>query len=84
MKKVVCSVFDVKSAIYSNPFYSPNVAVADRDFKYACQDSTTALSRHPDDYVLYCLAEFDDESGLFTSHTPPVFIASGSDSKIPF
>lgn len=80
MQKVVCSVFDTKAAVYSNPFYSVNTAVAARDFAHGCNDPNSALHRNPDDYILYQVASFDDETGLFTPCVPPVFVAAANTS----
>jgi hypothetical protein len=76
MLKVVCSVFDVKAAAYSNPFYAVNNSVATRDFRQACTDPASALSANPEDFSLYQVATFDDESGLFAPVVPPMFISS--------
>lgn len=84
MKKIVCAIFDAKAGVYSNPFYSINVQVATRDFNHACTDPNSGLSLHPEDYTLYALATFDDESGLFVPNVPPIFIANPVSSKIPF
>lgn len=78
MIKVVCSVFDSKAAVYANPFYSPNTAVAIRDFSHACHDPNVALFRNPEDYSLYQVATFDDESGLFVPTVPPAFLISAA------
>lgn len=81
MNKVVCSVFDVKAGIFSNPFYSPNLLVAKRDFSRGCTDPSSGLFCHPEDYSLFHLANFDDESGVFKSVTPPEFVASAASFK---
>lgn len=78
MIKVVCSVFDSKAAIFSNPFYSVNVAVASRDFAQGCKDPASALSANPEDFSLYQVATFDDDSGMFVPTVPPAFIVSAS------
>lgn len=78
MKKAVFSVYDNKAAVYSNPFYAVNVAVASRDFAQACNDRNSGLAIHPDDYSLYQVAVFDDDSGLFTPTIPPLFICSAA------
>lgn len=78
MRKVVCSVFDNVAGVYSNPFYSVNIAVASRDFARACTEPSSSLAVHPQDYSLYQLAEFDDSSGVFVSCQPPVFICSAA------
>lgn len=71
MIKVVCSVYDLKAAVFSNPFYAPNVPVAKRDFAYAVTDQSTGISRNPEDYSLFQVATFDDESGVFIPFVPP-------------
>jgi hypothetical protein len=81
MIKVVCSVFDSKAAAYSNPFYSPNNAVATRDFLHAATDPQSAMFRNPEDFSLYQVATFDDDSGLFAPVVPPMFISSATKSE---
>lgn len=81
MIKVVCSVFDSKAGLYSNPFYSVNSAVAKRDFFAGCADPNSGLNRNPEDYALYQVAHFDDESGQFTPIVPPSFIANAVTSQ---
>jgi hypothetical protein len=76
MIKVVCSVFDVKAVAYSNPFYSVNTAVAVRDFSHAVSDPNSGLFNNPEDFSLYQVATFDDESGLISPLVPPVFLSS--------
>lgn len=78
MIKVMCSVFDSKAACFSNPFYSPNIPVATRDFSAACMDKNSGISRNPEDYSLFQVGTFDDESGLLTPTLPPVHICSAS------
>lgn len=81
MIKFVCSVFDVKAAAFSNPFYSVNPAVAIRDFRTACSDPASGLSANPEDYNLYQVATFDDESGLFVPTVPPLFLVSAASTN---
>jgi len=37
------------------------------------------LAKHPEDFDLYQVAEFDDESGVVTALVPPRFVSSVSD-----
>lgn len=76
MIKVVCSVFDAKAGLFSNPFYSVNTAVAKRDFFAGCSDPKSGLSRNAEDYSLFQVATFDDESGQFSPIVPPSFISN--------
>lgn len=84
MKKAVCAVYDRKAAVYFNPFYSVNTLTAGRDFMTAVADPTTQLSRNPEDYSLYCVAEFYDDSGLFVPVNPPEFLLSGTSNADAF
>lgn len=69
------SIFDDKAQYFNVPFFSASEGIALRDFGDLCNDSRSVVSRHPEDYHLYCLAEFDDDKGLFTSLPQPVFVA---------
>lgn len=79
--KKVLSVFDDKVGAFSQPFMSVNRQAALRDFQRAVEDQNLDLFHFPDDYVLFELGEFDDESGLITAVTPPVFLSRGSAFK---
>jgi len=62
MKTGMYSVYDSKAKAYSHPFHAPNSVVALRIFGDAVADPATQLNRHPEDYVLYEIARFDDET----------------------
>jgi len=60
------STLDLKSEIYSRPFFEPTDASAKRAFELACQDAGTLVGLAPEDFVLFRLAEFDDVLGVIT------------------
>lgn len=64
MLKYVYSVFDSKSRTFCNPFVSINQFTALRDFRSASNDPASDIAKYPEDFTLYQLASFDDESGL--------------------
>lgn len=67
MIKIIYTIFDEKSGLYSDPYTAINIATAERDFTYACtKDTATHLYRHRMDMHLIKLAEYDDEQGVFT------------------
>lgn len=68
MKYVVCSVFDSKVNAFSSPFCCKSRGEAIRSFTDACRDDSLPFKRHPTDYRLFILAEFDDQSGVFLSN----------------
>ncbi len=53
--------------------------IAVRDFNHAmsvCQHDSLFYT-HPEDYSLYCLGEFDIESGCITPYPTPEFLVRG-------
>lgn len=81
MKLQVFSIFDEKGAIFSNPFYMAHRGLAIRAFSDLVADNNSQVHKHPDDYKLYCLGEFDDNTGAFTCLPQPEFLQHGSDFK---
>lgn len=70
MKLKAFSVFDVKVDAYKQPFFLPTNGAAVRAFADAVNDEKTEVSRHPEDYKLICLGEFDDETGILSPSVP--------------
>jgi len=67
MKLVLCSVKDRAADAYGRPMFVPSVGVAIRSFSDEVnrKDQENQLFNHPDDFDLYELGEFDDNTGLF-------------------
>jgi hypothetical protein len=81
MKKVLCSVFDEKSCVFSNPVYMRTKGEAIRAFEAEINKKESALGQYPEDHKLYVLGFFDDNSGLIEGVAQPEFIISGTDFK---
>jgi len=65
---------DAKSGLFTQPFYSPNRAVAQRHFIAASEDPASMVSKFPADFRLYELGTFDDSTGVVSVHPVPVLI----------
>lgn len=80
MKNFVVSVKDSAMQQYMRPFFVPAVGAATRSFSDEVnrQADDNQMYKHPDDYELWVLAEFDDESGVFTK-TEVRVLARGKD-----
>lgn len=72
----VYTIKDAKTNAFANPFYSVNDATAIRSFEQAAADPNTTISQFPEDFSLYKLGTFTDESGQFTLEETPKFIAN--------
>lgn len=65
MTKIVFSVFDSKTVLYSPPMLAHSRGEAVRLFLEAASDPRSMLAKHPDDFSVHELATFDDNSGKF-------------------
>ena len=63
----VYSVYDKAVKAYLQPFFMRSKGEAIRSFSAAVNDEKGPFSRNRDDYVLYFVGVFDDNTGLFTS-----------------
>lgn len=63
MIMLVCSVYDKKVNAFASPFFVRSQGEAIRSFTDACQDGQTVFCKHPEDYLLFQIGEFDDGSG---------------------
>lgn len=75
------SVFDVKVGVFAPPFCGRSRGEAIRSFTDACKDESLPFKRHPGDYKLYFMGEFDDNSGIISVSGIPTFIL-GADEVI--
>jgi len=68
------SIFDKKASAYANPFFFAHKGQALRALEDVVADSQSQLYRHPEDFTLYHLGEFDDATGAIKPIVPPVFV----------
>lgn len=79
MKLFVFSVFDSKAAFFGNPICDQRVASAVRSFTDACNASDdNGFTKHPEDYSLFILGEFDNETGEFDCSKPRNIMTASS------
>lgn len=72
----IYSVKDLKAGAFAPPFFQPRDEAAMRAFADAVTDGDSMLRRHPEDYVLYCLGEYDDNLGIVAGLEHPKLLAT--------
>ena len=82
MNRTVCAIFDTAVQAYGQPIFVVAPGQAIRSFvdevnKIAPDNQ---LNTHPEDFELYELCTFDDNTGLF-SQTAPRLLTRGQDVK---
>lgn len=66
----VYAIRDAQVNSYSQPFYSPTHGSALRAFSDHVNDPQSAPNKHPDDFNLYHLGTFNDETGQLVAVDP--------------
>lgn len=80
MKKSVYAIRDNKLGSFAVPVLIENDAVATRQFgDIILNGGDNVMTKHPSDFTLYRLGEFDCKSGKFENVDCPVALATGSD-----
>lgn len=78
MQTRVFSVYDTAAKVYSHPFYVPRNEMAVRAFTDAVNSANHEFAKHPADYTLFLLGEFDDADGSYKPNQPgPQAIITG-------
>lgn len=65
MKIKIFTVFDSKVEAFLRPFFMQSKGEALRAFADTVNDKNTQLNRHPEDYTLFELGEYDDSNATF-------------------
>lgn len=78
MKLLAFSIFDEKALTYGQPFFTNAVGVASRNLQEAVQNRETMISRHPEDFALYHLGYFDNETGHMDPSKPELVVRASS------
>lgn len=68
---MVYAVYDSKVKYYHNPIFLRNRGEALRSWEKAANDEKLEIALHPNDFALFELGKFDDQTGTFTPHTTP-------------
>lgn len=84
MKRYVIAVRDRAADTFGSPWFSAALGAAVRAFGDEINSSESVASKHPEDYDLYELGMFDDDTGMFEpcrddkgDAVPPRMIAIG-------
>lgn len=64
----IFSIFDSKAEAYMQPFFTKE-AVAMREFANLVADKGHAIGQHPEDYTLFCVGAWNEQTGLLEGCT---------------
>ncbi len=81
MKMQIVAVRDIVSNAYSQPQFALHIGQAKRAFGDQCRSNEGDMGRHPEDFEIWHLGEFDDNTGQFELLETPVQIDVGSNYR---
>lgn len=68
----VCALFDTKAKAFMVPQFFASTAVAKRAVAAAVNDPQAGfLHKNPEDFILFHVADWEDQNGQFTAMTQP-------------
>lgn len=70
-KLKVFAVYDSKMEAYARPFNMLTVGQATRAFADVVNDANTEISKHPEDFTLFLLGEYDEQKGYYENLPAP-------------
>lgn len=79
MIQKVFAIRDSKAMAFLQPFYSISTGAAVRAFSDAVNEKGSNFAKHPEDYLLFEIGEFDDNTGDFTRIGVNKMLGAGSD-----
>jgi hypothetical protein len=85
MKLIICTVYDRASETYGRPMFVPAIGSAIRSFtdEVNRNHADNQLFNHPDDFDLYELGEYDDQTSRITTLDLPKVLILGKQAKNP-
>lgn len=67
---------DIKADAFGSPFFLPNENIAKRLLAEWAQDKRSEVGKYPNDFVMFEIGTFDNESGKLSPLVPPSMVCS--------
>jgi len=74
MLSKVYAVYDSKTFTYGSPFLMKHIGDAVRAFTQIANDVTSQIGLYPEDYTLFELGTFDDQTAFFSILPNPIHV----------
>lgn len=79
MIRKVYTIYDLKALVYGPTMVFETNPAAVRFFTDLANDKQGQVGKHPDDYVLFEIGKYDDQSAELVATIPPVKLGLASD-----
>lgn len=68
MKVGIFAIYDSQVCAYLNPFVTSHPSLAKRSFQAVANDPSSQICHHPQDFTLFEVGEWDDETGVVKAY----------------
>ncbi len=75
MTSKICAIWDSKAEAYSQPMFFQSEGQAVRSFGDESNRNDSNIGKHPEDYTLFLLGEWDERTGKISLETAPVSLS---------
>jgi len=75
------TVYDSKAELYLPPFYNQTTGQAVRAFGDTCNQKDHPFNKHPEDYTLFELGTFDDNTAIIVSNDAKTSLGTAIEYK---
>mgnify|MGYP000615718505 CR=1 FL=1 len=75
----VYTIYDSKAELYCTPFYHRSKGGCLRMFQDMANDRNSQIGQHPEDFTLFEVGEFDDQTGMGQEYEAKVHVAFALD-----
>lgn len=81
MVLVMVAVRDSALDAFMRPFFVPTTGIAVRSFQDEVKNPDSPMSKHPEDFALFELGTFDEDTGKCQNLASPRQLVRGNDLK---
>jgi len=81
MRLKAFTIRDSKGEVFNTPFFQKTHGEAERSFMELTRDPKSMVSKYPDDFDLYYIGEYDDQTGVVKSLETPQHLAKAATIK---
>lgn len=73
------TIYDVKARVYQTPKFALNEAMAKRNFEIHLTEENTIFTKFPDDFQIFHIGSYDDDTGEIKQKKKPTYLYSVRD-----
>lgn len=77
MKLKIFTIYDQKAKAYITPFFLPEEGMAIRTFSDCVNDKDHQFGKHPQDYTLFNIGAFADNTAQIHMNDAPITLGNG-------